>query len=391
MSLTLYNQSADQTVRHKIMTDKNKIRAIISRIHKGDYSDEDLLQYNAWCNRQQDVDEESDLSDKSEQIFRSVKKRINGRKHRNIVVRTAAVAASVLFFFLLQLLLKNDKNIDSGGSIAMIHEHQIPKGFRKAVLTLSDGDTIDLIKDRAQNRFIQDNSITSVSPDNIVRIYDTQSDTDRMEVSYNTLATSRGQQFKIILSDGTKVWLNAASSIRYPLSFSHQKERKVELMGEAYFEVTKSEQQPFIVTSRNQQVKVLGTHFNINSYPDEPLVKTTLLEGAVEVNQEIVLKPGEQSQVDKTNYASKIRVDPEIVTSWKNGYFEFRNENIYEIMRKVVRFHDIQVAYEGIIPLDGMSGQIRMEDDIVKILDILGSTSLLKITQDDNRVNICKY
>ena len=373
------------------MTDKNKIKAIISRINNGDYSDEDLLQYNAWCNGQQNIEEGVDLSDKNEQMFIFVKKKINRKHQRNVFVRIAAVAAALLFFFLLQQFLKNDKNIEYGNSVAANYKHQIPKGFNNVVLTLSNGDEIDLTKDSTRNRFIQDSTITSVSRDNIVRIWDKKSDMDQMEVSYNTLATSRGRQFKIILSDGTKVWLNAASSIHYPLSFTNQNERKIELTGEAYFEVAKNERQPFVVTSRNQRVKVLGTHFNINSYPDEPVIKTTLVEGAVEVNQKIVLQPGEQSRVDKTNYISKTRVDPETVIAWKNGYFEFRNENIYEIMRKVVRFHNIQVIYEGTIPLDGMSGQIRMEDDIKKIIDILGSTSLLKITQKNDRVYIRKY
>ncbi|MGJ1267619.1 FecR family protein [Sphingobacterium spiritivorum] len=371
------------------MTDNDNFKALISRIENGNYSDEDLLQYNAWCNAQQDVKEEVDLLDKNQQMFLFIKKKIKRKRQRYIFLRIATAAAFLLFFFLHQYW-KTNKDTHSEVLTSIIESHQIPEGFNKAILTLFNGDTVHLTSDMKQNRFVQDNSITSVSFEKL-SISDRSTEGDKSELHYNTLATLRGQQFQITLSDGTKIWLNASSSIRYPLSFSNQKERKVELIGEAYFEVKKNVDQPFIVTSRNQEVKVLGTHFNINSYPDEPVIKTTLLEGSVEINRRLLLQPGEQSIVGNGNLISKVSVDPNIVTAWKKGYFEFRNENIYEIMRKVVRFHNIQVEFEGNIPLDGMSGQIRIKDDIVKILDILASTRILKITQKDNKIYIRKY
>lgn len=372
------------------MAIKNNIDEIISRIAEGNYSEEDLRQYNAWCNAQQSRGERSDWVDQTDDIFRFVKKRIILKRQRYIFASFATVAAALLLFLLLKMFWENNQQTDSEDSVTMSSKHQIPERFDGVVLTLSNGDTVHVTSEMKQDRFVQNTSITNISADHTLRVSDAQSGTGNPEVSFNTLATSRGQQFQITLSDGTKVWLNAASSIRYPLSFSHQKERKVELSGEAYFEVAKNAKQPFIVTSRNQQVKVLGTHFNINSYADEPLVKTTLLEGAVEVNQKVVLLPGEQFRIDNAHHISKRNVNTDMVTAWKNGYFEFRNENIYEIMRKVTRSHNIDVVYEGIIPLEGMSGQIRIKDDLVKIVDILGSTKLLKITHKDNKVYIRK-
>ncbi|WP_293915718.1 MULTISPECIES: FecR family protein [unclassified Sphingobacterium] len=372
------------------MTNKNNIDEIISRIAEGNYSEEDLRQYNTWCNVQQRRGDKSDWSDQTDAIFRFVKKRIASKRQRYISASLVTIAAALLLFLLIKILWEENKNTDEEDRITLKIEHQIPEGFDGVVLTLSNGDTVHVTSEMKQDHFVQNTSITTISADHTLHVSDAQSGKGKKEVSYNTLATSRGQQFQITLSDGTKVWLNAASSIRYPLSFSHQKERKVEFTGEAYFEVAKNAKQPFIVASRSQQVKVLGTHFNINCYADEPLVKTTLVEGAVEVNQKVILLPGEQSRIDDAHHISKRNVDTDVVTAWKNGYFEFRNENIYEIMRKVTRFHNIEVVYEGIIPLEGMSGQIRIKDDLAKILDILGSTKLLKITYKDNLVYIRK-
>lgn len=214
---------------------------------------------------------------------------------------------------------------------------------------------------------------------------------NKQSVPDNILATEKGQQRHITLPDGTTVWLNAASNLKYPASFASGSERRVELSGEAYFEVAKDKDKPFIVQSRGQEVKVLGTHFNISSYSDDPLVATTLLEGSVKVNNQITLHPGEQSLLDEAGKLTSRKADTAMAVSWKKGNLEFRNENIYGIMRKISRFHNIQVIYEGRIPMDGMNGNFALRQSIPEILEIIQTTSLLRCRQEGNKIYISKY
>ena len=171
------------------------------------------------------------------------------------------------------------------------------------------------------------------------------------EVLFNSINTPNGGQFQITLADGTKVWLNSASSLRYPTSFPGEK-RVVELTGEGYFEVAHNAKQPFLVKVNDMEVAVLGTHFNINSYSDEPSVKTTLLEGKVKVSKAgnyILLNPGQQAVVSPLQNEIRIAndVDLEEVVAWKNGRFLFNSANIETIMRQVARWYDVDISYES--------------------------------------------
>src|SRR5690606_13240443 len=156
-------------------------------------------------------------------------------------------------------------------------------------------------------------------------------------LTYNTITTPRGGQYMVVLPDGTKVWLNAASSLRFPTAFTG-KERRVELSGEAYFEVAKSGI-PFLVNSAGQQIEVLGTHFNVMAYEDEASIKTTLLEGSVKVSNmksqiSHLLRPGQQSSLSRDGSLKVTEVNTEEAAAWKNGYFIFANENIQSSMKK---------------------------------------------------------
>jgi transmembrane sensor len=214
------------------------------------------------------------------------------------------------------------------------------------------------------------------------------------EIQYNTLTTPRGGQYFLELSDGSKVWLNAASSLRYPVTFTG-KERKVELMGEAYFEISKivskpsslgAKANPFIVnilptaSGRDaSQVEVFGTHFNINAYTDEAEIKTTLLEGSVAMtarDQKVLLKPGQQAQFltgKDVDARLKVNNDADIaeIVSWKNGITSFKNEDIKSIMRKVSRWYDIDVIYQGTIPERTFMGGIPRNSNLSDLLKVL--------------------
>lgn len=234
---------------------------------------------------------------------------------------------------------------------AVVQATDVGPGANKAVLTLADGSVITL--DSAGNRIMQQGN-TVVHQQGGQLQYQARAFSGA--VSYNTLTTPRGGQFQVRLPDGTKVWLNAASSLRYPTAFTGR-ERMVEVAGEAYFEVSGNAGLPFRVKIRDQAaVEVLGTCFNINAYNDEAVISTTLLEGRVRVikgRSSAVLSPNQQAQMEESGKgAIKVmtNVDPDKVVAWKNGLFNFDGAGLEEVMRQIARWYNIEVAYEKGIP-----------------------------------------
>jgi transmembrane sensor len=229
----------------------------------------------------------------------------------------------------------------------------IAPGGDKAVLTLSDGSTILL--DNAQNGNVAQQGNTKVIKlDNGQLAYSPSRSKMGLggEVLYNTIATPKGGQYQIVLPDGTRVWLNAASSIKFPTVFSGAT-RNVEMTGEVYLEIAKSAKQPFSVTTGKTTIQVLGTSFNINAYSDEEAEKTTLIEGKVKVlkgNSEAILLPGQQAQITQQKLSVVRDADIEKVMAWKNGLFNFNGAGVEEVMRQLSRWYDIEVVYEKDVP-----------------------------------------
>jgi len=229
----------------------------------------------------------------------------------------------------------------------------IAPGKNKAVLTLANGKTISLT-DAANGDIAREAgiSITKTADGQLSYVIaeaETPADPQLTEIKMNTISTPTGGQWQIRLPDGTQVWLNASSSLSYPLVFSGRKERRVELSGEAYFEVSKDAGHPFIVQTARQDIKVLGTHFNVSAYADDLLSETTLLEGSVQVNsfastENVMLQPGEQASVSPKGIRVE-KVDVEEAIAWKKGYFMFNNEKQESIMRKIARWYDVDVEY----------------------------------------------
>jgi hypothetical protein len=251
----------------------------------------------------------------------------------------------------------------------------IPAGHNNAVLTLDNGATIVL--DTAANGTLTHQGNIKVLKMNGQLAYNK---TGNMNVKpvYNTITTANGNQYQLILIDGSKVWLNAASSIRFPTSFTGT-ERKVEITGEAYFEVTKNPNKPFRVDFKNEagekdEIEVLGTHFNVNTYGDEPDMKTTLLEGSVKIkagNKIQMLSPGQQALLSSNGIEIKKNVDLDQVMAWKNGYFLFDNTDIYTLMRQVSRWYNVEVSFEGKVTPDGFSGKISRDVPLSKFIKVL--------------------
>lgn len=235
----------------------------------------------------------------------------------------------------------------------------IPSGREGAILTLADGS--QLVLDSVNNGVITTQNGTQVRMKNGQLTYD-PAGAALGTVAYNTMRVPKGREFQLTLPDGTRVWLNAASSLRYPTAFTG-KERKVEVTGEAYFEVTPHPEMPFIVdVNHKAAIEVLGTHFNINAYDDEANIKTTLLEGSVKVvraSESKMLKPGQQAQINEQKGIAVVNnADADKVMAWKNGLFNFEGATLQEIMRQLERWYDIEVVYEKGVPNVEFTGEM---------------------------------
>lgn len=263
---------------------------------------------------------------------------------------------------------------------------QIVPGGNKATITLADGTSIALGDTKIGRLATQGNTQIDQTKDGQIRYATARASDNKASdaIMYNTASTPRGGQYQFVLSDGTKVWLNASSSIRFPVVFKGS-ERRVQITGEAYFEVAHNAAMPFRVEARGQTVEVLGTHFNVNSYDDEASVKTTLLEGSVKVTAQggsATIKPGEQSDL-KDGKLSVAEVDVDDVVAWKNGYFSFKDDDLKAVMRQISRWYNVDVSYDGNIPQRNFSGQIARNTNISQMLDILAFKKIhYKITGD---------
>jgi ferric-dicitrate binding protein FerR (iron transport regulator) len=284
------------------------------------------------------------------------------------------------------LLVRKDFRED----IVIVTPDNIAPGTDKAMLTLSDGSVVPLSS--GANQVIQQGA-TTVMQQGGQLLYNA-SGSNRV-MSFNTLTTPRGGQFRIRLPDGTTVWLNAASSLRYPTAFEG-KQRKVVVTGEAYFEVAANAEKPFIVTVDDRvEVSVLGTHFNVNAYLDEEGIQTTLLEGSVRVGkltagpqQSVLLKPGQQAQVRAPAAGITVvdNVNTEQAVAWKNGAFDFNGKKLEEVMRQLSRWYDIDVVYEGEIPDRQFWGKMGRDLDLSQCLNILEKMEVHFRMEKDRRL-----
>jgi transmembrane sensor len=247
----------------------------------------------------------------------------------------------------------------------------ITPGSNKAVLTLQDGSTI-VLNDAKEGTLAQQGNANIVKTANGQLVYN-KTDAQPEKVLFNTMTTPRGGQYKLTLPDGTDVWLNSASSITYPTAFVGN-ERNVSITGEAYFEVAKDKTKPFHVKAGSQTIEVLGTHFNVMAYADEDVIKTTLLEGSVKVTgdkESGILKPGEQSVINKAGDLKVSVASVDEAMAWKNGYFKFNRVGIKYIMRQLSRWYDVDVVYDGRVKEDEFVGTIGRGENIVQALHLL--------------------
>lgn len=273
-------------------------------------------------------------------------------KRRTIapVVRWALLSVASIVVILLGLsylmsvnvrsLQDNSKEGDRIGN----YKNDVDPGRDRAVLILDDGRSLILDEVSDGKLTNQDNVALMKSGEKIdYRLVDSA----QSQHLFNTIRTPRGGQYQVELSDGTRVWLNAASSIRFPVSFQGRQERRVEVNGEVYFEVMDNKRVPFIVAAGDASIQVLGTHFNVKAYHDDPFLQTTLLEGSIRLyskGSELLIEPEQQVRVSSAGLQLLDHVDVDEVTAWKNGYFEFNDSEFKEIARQLSRWYDVEVV-----------------------------------------------
>ncbi len=299
-----------------------------------------------------------------------------------------SAAAAVLIFVFAGVWFYIHKSEHANMRVAKNQfEADIAPGGNKAFLTLANGTKLSLT-DADDGEISQEAGVTINKAEDGQLVYTVVGSDPKKGESpqFNVIETPRGGQYQISLPDGTKIWLNASSSLRYPTAFTG-KERKVELTGEAYFEVAENKSMPFKVVSKDQIVEVLGTHFNVNAYPEEGAIKTTLLEGSVNVrigDHSAVLKPGQQALVDQSVQVKIADLQESI--AWKNGRTQFSNANIHSIMRMLSRWYDIEVDYQGEIINTGFGGSVSRSKNISEILKLLELTGDVHFKIEGRRV-----
>ncbi len=319
------------------------------------------------------------------------------KRHRTRIAAAASIVLIIsltIIFNLPKQPTKSAANI--GDKIPTISGNDLTPGGNKAMLTLADGSLINL--DNANNGpLIQQGNmkVTKLLDGKLVYSQDVAIPSVKDDLALNSVTTPRGGQYELTLSDGSQVWLNAASSIRFPVSFTG-KERKVEITGEAYFEVAKNAAMPFKVSvaGGKQEIVVLGTHFNINAFEDEELIRTTLLEGSVKVSTTspsdrggVRLRPNQQA-ISSSRSALTVQNSPGVdeVMAWKNGKFQFgEGADIKTVMRQVARWYDVDVQYHGDVT-GRIGGTISRNVNASQVFKMLEMTGTVKFRIDGKKV-----
>lgn len=358
--------------------EKEKIKELLHKYRKGLCTDAEKVWVESLYNELTNPSS-SDLTDEMIQTdLADIYRRLPAlSSHRSFSMWPKIVAAAIFLLFVsIGFYFFKEKDVSQPLvqviDKAEINSNDFAPGTNTALLTLADGSKIAL--DSSVNQEILDKGGIKITKteDGLITY---QINPGIKEVRSNTLSTPKGGQYQVILSDGTKVWLNAASSLSYPTVFTGN-ERKVMLKGEAYFEVAKNAEQTFKVITDRQELVVLGTHFNINSYEDEPEIKTTLLEGSVKVsslqtNQTILLRPGEQSALKKSGKLKVDQVNAENAIAWKSGLFQFQGSSIQEALRQMARWYDVTIEFEGEVPDIQLWGEVHRNANAREALEIL--------------------
>lgn len=392
------------------MTSAQHIARLLYKELQGELSDPEFQELAAWkaanpehSDLQESLGDEEKLTElirlhhpeNKEKVRLNIEGKMAGQLRFNVVPLyrrpffQVAVAASVLLVIGLgSYLMFFNKKQPATDPIAVTTDVKAPETNR-AMITLADGRTVYL-DSAANGELVQQGNIKIVKLDNGQIAYQTASSSlvEGGELKYNTLSNPRGSKvIDMAFSDGSHVWLNAGSSVTYPVAFLGN-ERNVSITGEAYFEVAPDKTKPFTVSKGDMKVAVLGTHFNVNAYEDENDIKVTLLEGSVKVTKDqhsLTLQPRQQAVISST-ISLNTEVDIEQVMAWKNGKFDFgEGTSVQEIMRQVARWYDVEVLYNG--PSNQQFwGSVSREVNVSKVLEKFELTGRIKFKVENKKI-----
>ncbi len=378
---------------------QHNARAILQRYIQGQCTEEERMWVEEWYKNNYDTEFKIDTA-LAEEHFAEVWNALEDNVIRKKTVsfkKIAAIAASISIVLGIGsfYLWKSSSQQEAEQVVVQEAQSQIEAGRDQALLTLADGRTIDL-DNVAVGEYVTENGIIITKMDDGTLSYKANADqVQRVADVYNTISTPRGGQYKVILPDNSVVWLNAASSLRFPVAFAGNT-RAVELEGEGYFEVAHDKRKPFIVTSQNQQTIVKGTKFNIAAYASDKEMVTTLVEGSVLVRamnnhrdgiDEILLRPNEQV-VMNNNVMTKSNVDPTQAIAWKDGKFIFNNTPLSRIMQQLSRWYDVEVQYLDAVDNITFTGSVSRFDDIQDVLRKISLTESVRFETKERRVMV---
>lgn len=369
---------------------------LLEKYNNGTATDEEIRLLENWYNKEslgrKFTDDEADLGRLKEEIWEGTLKRSNlippPRKSKTkssaLKIWTYSISvAAVMVICLGVLFIQRSKH---HFAVTMEIANHIRGGSNKATLTLANGRTI-VLSDAVKGKLAEEAGVNITKTADGQLIYEIKeasegkSEDAEITHTFNIISTARGEEYQVVLPDGSKIWLNAESSLKYPTSFKASADRRVELTGEAYFEIAKDKMHPFKVKTKDQEVEVLGTHFNINSYAENGGAKTTLLEGSVKVSplghgqhvlleQSILLKPGEQA-VHKAGNITVVQADLEQAVSWKEGWFYYKSTSLESVLREASRWYNLEVVYKGNIPADRFTGKVPRNASLGKFIKVL--------------------
>lgn len=348
---------------------EQELKDLLERFHNGTATEaEKALLENWYLQYREEDDAQYSLNERLEDadmIWAQLQPEANSRPARKLWPRIT-VAASILVCFGLAFYYVQKNHAEKSVTIA---HNDIKAGGNKAILTLADGRQISLSDAAIGHLTAQGGtSVTKTTSGQV--IYRAQTGIASADkIAYNTINTPRGGQYQVILPDGTHVWLNAASSIRFPTAFNG-KDREVSITGEAYFEVVHNPEMPFRVKSEHQVTEDIGTSFNINTYADEKAAVTTLIEGAIAVNKKL-LKPGQAAVIENGGAIKLAAANTANVLAWKNGFFSFKQASVEDVMRQFARWYDVEVVYEAGIPQGSITGSVYRNANASQALQIL--------------------
>lgn len=380
-----------------MMNDQEALN-LLSKYNSGTATDLEIKLLENWYSaeilKQELSESEQDFSHLKEEIWAGTLQRAKLTEHgpeisekrqvRSIKRWYQFAAAAAVLLIGIGYLFNRHSAAQNSLSKTLEIANQITAGKNMATLTLANGQRI-ILSDGLKGKLAEEAGVSITKTNDGELIYTVVSKPGKAAASnsgYNTISTAAGENYQVILPDGSKIKLNALSSLKYPASFAFQTDRKVELTGEAYFEVAKDKNHPFKVKTSSQEVEVLGTHFNICSYADHASTQTTLLEGSVKVSplhyadskeraaHAVLLKPGEKA-IQLANSITMVPADVEEAIAWKEGWFYFKSTNLHDVLSEAAKWYDLEIIYRDGVPTDRFTGKIPKNASLGKFIKLL--------------------